>query len=254
MEQKPYEPAYESPLARGVAEDPRPWDLAAYIDAAAGPDSRILDIGCGTAMKILPFAPRVREIVGVEPSPSMRARAMSHVGRLALRNVHIIDGRAENLPVPDESFDLLTSMLAAGDSPDEAYRVLEPGGHLILEKLGEQDKARLKSFFGSDKDGPRGQLSELRPGERLRNLQASYARRFTVLLAREGTWDTFYTREGLKLLLENTPVVRGFNIAQDAGDLDEAAHALMTPRGICVPQHRVLIVARKELPAVSAGA
>ncbi len=204
----------------------------------------MLDIGCGTATKILPFARKAHEVISVEPSAPMRDKAEENIREHGLENVRIIAGSADHLPFEDESFDMVTSMLAP-DDPDEIFRVLRPGGIAIIEKLGEQDKTNLKGFFGSDDQGPRGQLGDLLPGERLRKYKEEYGRRFKKVLTQDGMWDTFYTRKGLIILLENTSVIRGFDLERDREALDKAVEALETPSGILIPQHRILVIAEE---------
>jgi SAM-dependent methyltransferase len=240
---KLYDPEFESPLLRGI-EESRPWNLSAEIAKRLQPTDRLLDVGCGTAVKILPLAGKVQEIVGLEPSAPMRGRAQEHIGQQSLENVSIVEGTAEHLPFDDESFDVVTSMLAPDDI-NEIYRVLKPGGYAVIEKLGERDKADLKVFFGSDEQGPRGQLCDLEEGKRLALYKEEYERPFSEVLVQEGTWQTYYSHEGLVLLLNNTSDVRNFNIDQDLPALEDAETALSTPNGIAIRQHRILVIARK---------
>lgn len=94
-----------------------------------GPATRVLEIGCGTAAQLA----RLVEVTGctgwgVEPSVEMRRRA-AHGPRLA---VHA--GSAEQLPFPNDSFDLAFSVNVIHHVADraaycaEAFRVLRPGG------------------------------------------------------------------------------------------------------------------------------
>jgi ubiquinone/menaquinone biosynthesis C-methylase UbiE len=96
-----------------------------------GPTTRVLEIGCGTAAQLA----RLVEVTGctgwgVEPSVEMRRRA-AHGPRLA---VHA--GSAEQLPFPNDSFDLAFSVNVIHHVADraancaEAFRVLRPGGLL----------------------------------------------------------------------------------------------------------------------------
>lgn len=88
---------------------------------------RGLEIGVGTGR----FAAPLGVTVGVDPSPAMLALARS-------RGIEAVEGTAENLPFDDESFDFALSVttLCFVESPGrmlgEAFRVLQPGGKLII--------------------------------------------------------------------------------------------------------------------------
>jgi len=238
-----YKPEYESALLRG-RDEPRPWNLQEEITQRLRPTDWLLDIGCGTAMKIMPLAGMARGITGVEPNELMRERALENVHSAGLKNIYIGAGAAECLPFAHASFDVVTCMLAPDDVAEVA-RVLKPGGLAVVEKIGEHDKTELKSFFGSDEEGPRGHYATFAPGERQRMYEESYKEHFQEVSIRDGQWKTYYSEEGLRLLLENTPTVRGFDRKKDAAAFERAVTALTTPQGIVATQHRFLIIAQK---------
>ena len=102
-----------------------------------------LEIGVGTGR----FAAPLGVGTGVDPAPAMLARA-------AERGIRAMEGVAEDLPFAGETFDhaLVVTTLCFVDSPArmvaEAYRVLRPGGRLVIgfidreSELGRQYEAR----------------------------------------------------------------------------------------------------------------
>lgn len=101
-----------------------------------GPTDHVLDVGCGTGALLYRIAssyPNAR-LVGVEPVPEMLGIARN---RLPPR-VELREGRAEQLPLNDESFDVVVScnMFHYIRQPVAALRemgrVLRPGGKLII--------------------------------------------------------------------------------------------------------------------------
>ena len=239
----PYTEAYESALLRGD-QDPPPWQLHDEIAALARRDDWLLDIGCGTMRKTLRLAPLVAGVVGVEPAQRMRRQAWVNIHATEDASAVVLDGTAQSLPFEDETFDLVTVMMAPHDTAEIA-RVVRPGGRVVCEKLGERDKANIKLAFGDDEHGPRGQLAELAPGERAAQFEQEFRAHFGHVDIREGWWATYYTREGLELLLEQTPTIRSYDREADRATVDRVCAQWATDRGVVTAQHRLLIRAWK---------
>jgi ubiquinone/menaquinone biosynthesis C-methylase UbiE len=127
---------------------------------------RVLDVGCGTGLLLRLLAARLpdsEELVGIDAAAGMTAvaRSMAHDPRLTFSN-----GVAEDLPYPDESFDLVVSTTSfdhwedQGAGLGECARVLTPRGHFVLTDLfsmlliptivvGHRDRARTKHRAGN---------------------------------------------------------------------------------------------------------
>jgi ubiquinone/menaquinone biosynthesis C-methylase UbiE len=118
-----------------------PDRLATWIDAFGtyAPSARplaVLDLGSGTGR----FAPALADafrgpVYGVEPSQKMRAVAEESAAHPA---VTYLEGRAERIPLPAASIDLVLMYLSFHHVQDreaaaaDIARVLRPGGRLLL--------------------------------------------------------------------------------------------------------------------------
>ena len=100
------------------------------------PFARVLDVGCGTGVllhKLSLCYPHV-QFDGLDISDQMLAQGKSK----SLPNVSFVQGDAENLPYPDNTFDIVlcTSSFHHYPNPQQAirsfYKALTPGGLLIL--------------------------------------------------------------------------------------------------------------------------
>lgn len=241
---KTYDARYDSKLLRGTDASSRPWDLMAEIRSRLTPESLMLDIGCGTASRLLPLAPLVRGIVGLEPNPRMLMQAFRNLSGQKRDNVAVFEGECHDLLFQEGTFDVVTAMLAPHVTP-EVHRVLKPGGITILEKIGDRDKWALGGRFRHDEQGSRARFSEFQPEELAEIFRREFTQLFSHTVVRNEFWTTYYTLEGLKLLCELTPTIRGFDPVRDMEELESIAMSLMTERGIPLQQNRILIIATK---------
>jgi len=105
-------------------------------------EGRVLELGVGMGLNLAFYDPgKVKEVVGVDPSPELRAVAEAaphHPGLM----VRVEDGTAEALPFEDRSFDTvvctftLCSVHGPGLALAEARRVLKPGGSFLFCEHG----------------------------------------------------------------------------------------------------------------------
>lgn len=111
------------------------------IAALAGvrPGDTVLDVGCSSgylARKLAAAAGPAGRVTGIDPS----AAAIESARRRALPAMTFAVGTAQNLGLPDSSFDAVTSTLAVHHVPArqretafrEMYRVTRPGGRLLV--------------------------------------------------------------------------------------------------------------------------
>jgi len=104
----------------------------------------VLDLGSGGGLDCFLAANKVGEkgrVIGVDMTPEMVGKARENARKSKHRNVEFRLGEIENLPVADNSVDVVISNCVINLSPDkdrvfkEAYRVLRKDGRLILSDI-----------------------------------------------------------------------------------------------------------------------
>lgn len=110
-----------------------------FILGKLKPGDEVLDMGCGTGRFTVPMAEKVRKVTGLDLCPAMIEKAREKTMQRGL-DVEFREGDMTSLPFADNSFDVVTSMVALMHIPlnqrqnafSEAARVLKPGGKMII--------------------------------------------------------------------------------------------------------------------------
>ena len=134
----------------------RRWKKRVVELAAIQPGHRALDLCCGTGDIAAALAARGAETTGLDFSAEMlavagqRQRANS---KLKIQNLKFLQGDAQQLPFPENSFDIVTvgyglrNLTSWERGLDEMHRVAKPGARLIVLDFGKPSNPLWRAIY-----------------------------------------------------------------------------------------------------------
>jgi ubiquinone/menaquinone biosynthesis C-methylase UbiE len=147
-------------------------DLATLVQKAGLTGvEEVLDLGCGAGHTALAVAPHAKHVTAVDLTPDMIHAASRLAESRGVTNATFRVADSASLPFADNTFDVVTSRVAAHHFTNvraalaEAARVLRPGGRCVIVDSISLEDAALDTFWNC--------IEILRDASHVRNWRAS---------------------------------------------------------------------------------
>ena len=215
----------DAPSATALAASLGCGNPTALVELHPGED--VLDLGSGGGLDVLLSARRVAPdgtAYGLDMTDEMLELARRNQAEAGITNASFVKGTIEDVPLPDDSVDVVISNCVINLSPDkdtvlrEAFRVLRPGGRfavsdiVLLREIPEQLRGVVRLWTGCISGA-------LRDEEYVEKLTAAGFDDAAVEVTRG------YTRDDLEAMAEVTDVAElpdGMELPQLVAALDGA--------------------------------
>ena len=131
----------------------RSWEAIGHLALRLTPAIEIADLGAGEGLVSQLLAHRARQVWCIDNSPRMVEVGTELAKKNGLHNLAYKLGDIEKVPLPDKSVDLaiLSQALHHAQHPqtavDEAFRILRPGGQLLVLDLNEHGFAKARELY-----------------------------------------------------------------------------------------------------------
>lgn len=113
-------------------------------------EDKVADIGAGTGYLTLELAKKAAQVIAVDNSFQMLSVAREEAVKANLANIRFMEGNAEELPIDDDTVDLVYANMLLHHVNDplqvfkEMFRILKPGGKVMVTDITEHEHTWLR--------------------------------------------------------------------------------------------------------------
>lgn len=206
----------------------------------SGKDKVVLDAGCGDGRFTLQISPYFKKVIGNDTSDLMLKAAIKLQDEKGIKNIEFIEKDTRSLDFPDKYFDVIFARRAIADYP-LFHRMLKPGGYFLAIEIGEKDTKPLKEIFGRGQNYGHWNFSAMEL--EIKNAEEAG---FKVIFCKEYHYNEYYlSQKDLDIFLQGVPIFEDYDSIKDKEYLKKYVEKFQTEKGIYLPRHRIVLVAKK---------
>ncbi len=121
------------------------WNKERLFELTDFQGKTVLDIGSGSGRLTFAAAEKAMAVYACEPVDCLREYLRDKIRQEKIKNIRVVDGMADSLAYPDNTFDIVMSGHVVGDDYEtelsEIFRVVKSGGW-VLDCPGEDSRKR----------------------------------------------------------------------------------------------------------------
>ena len=199
-----------------------------------------VDVGCADGRFTISISPYFSKVTAIDTSKGMLESAEKLQKKSNIINVSFLLKNLHNNDFGDESFDVIYSRRGPTDYP-EFFRLLKENGYYIEIGIGEKDTQRIKEVFGRGQNYGDWHNSFLK-----KNIQEIEKAGLKIIFEKDYLYSEYYKSEkDLDIFLQGVPIFEDYDSRKDKNLLKKYVLENTTPKGIVLPRHRIVIVAKK---------
>lgn len=206
----------------------------------SGKEKTVLDSGCGDGRFTLEIAPHYKKVIGNDISKLMLEAAVKLQEEKEITNVEFIEKPTNDLDFPQNSFDVIYARRSETNY-QLFYKMLKPEGYFLAIDIGEKDTMDLKKIFGRGQNF--GGFDESRMEREIIDTRNAG---FEIIYAEEFYYNEYYlSYDDLDIFLQGVPIFKDYDSTEDRAHLEEYVKKFQKEKGIDLPRHRIVLVAKK---------
>ncbi|MCL5019445.1 MAG: methyltransferase domain-containing protein [Patescibacteria group bacterium] len=206
----------------------------------SGKNKVALDVGCADGRFTLSMAPNFKKIIAIDTSKGMLKAAERNKKATKVKNADFVCQDVHKMGFPEDFFDVIYDRRGPDDYP-LFYKQLKPGGFFLQVDIGEKDTKDLKKVFGRGQNYGKWNISELK-----KDVEEIEKAGFTIAYAQDFYYNEYYlSYKDLDIFLQGVPIFEDYDSEKDGKYLEEYVEKFQTEKGINLPRHRIVLVAKK---------
>lgn len=206
----------------------------------SGKNKLALDVGCADGRFTLSMAPNFKKIIAIDTSKGMLKAANRNQTAGNIKNVDFFYQDVHKMDFPEDFFDVIYDRRGPDDYP-LFYEQLKPGGFFLQVEIGEKDTMDLEKIFGRGQNF--GGFDESRMEKNKKSLKDAG---FEIVYAQDFYYNEYYlSYKDLDIFLQGVPIFEDYDSEKDRKYLEEYVNKFQTEKGINLPRHRIVLVAKK---------
>lgn len=206
----------------------------------SGKDKIVLDAGCGDGRFTLNIAPHFKKVICNDTSKLMLQAALKLQKEKGIKNVEFIEKNTRDLRYPENYFDIIYVRRSPTNYP-LFYKMLKSLGFVLYIGIGEKDTQELKETFGRGQNFGKWNTSTLK--KETKDIKKAG---FEIVYAEDFHYFEYYpSYEDLDIFLQGVPIFEDYDSQKDRKFLEEYVRRFQKEKGIELPRHRIVLIAKK---------